>query len=363
MLALAKLHDTFRGLSGQPSLGRRVRSWSRWLGRAWGCFVGILFVQVVLSACGSDQESDESRTTQLGSTVFPCTTYNPGQITEALKGMPPGFIDEQSFRVGRVDRVKNHLTGIPRPYIEVLFRARSTNNFRIRERNLQPSVMGLTTLMGPNLDPIALDIAPAQGAVDSAFKHEVGHALESHIMRQNAGMNSRFSSAFGSERNNRNIGAYARTNAREYFAEAFASFYCSKDAQAFISAHAPQTFQILKSSLLPASFDSPASTSQVADVWMQLVDVSDKTYVEISLPGSGGKVALCKGTKSECGTNSAAVFASFGPSPTKIQGRTIVRSEQPITISEGLQVTVLTYDGANKVQPLKTVKFVKDGGP
>jgi hypothetical protein len=277
--------------------------------------------------------------------------------------MPQGFLDEQSFRIGRVDRVKNHLTGIPRPYIEVLFRARSTNNFRIRERNLQPSVMGLTTLMGSTRDPVALDLAAAPGAVDFALQHEVGHALESHIMRQNAGMASRFSSAYGGERNNRNIRAYARSNVHEYFAEAFANFYCSKDAQAFISAHLPQTYQLLKSSLLPASFDSPAPSSQEADVWMQLVDVNDKTYVEISLPGSGSKVALCQGTKSECGTNAATVFASFGQSPTKIQGRTIVRSEQPIVISEGLQVTVMMYDGANKVQPLKTVKFVKDGGP
>jgi hypothetical protein len=299
----------------------------------------------------------------LGNVDFPCIAYSSGQIAEALRGIPQGFINEQSFSVGRVDRVKNHLTGIPRPYIEALFLARSRNNFRISERNLQPSVMGLTTLTMPNRDPIALAIAAAPGAVDFALQHEIGHALEGHIMRQNAGMSSRFNAAYGGERNSRNIRAYARSNVHEYFAEAFANFYCSKDAQAFISAHLPQTYQLLKSSLLPASFDSPAPASQEADVWMQLVDVNDKTYVEISLPGSGGKVALCKGTKSECGTNSAAVFASFGQSPTKIQGRTIVRSEQPIPISEGLQVTVMMYDGANKVQAVKTVKFVKDGGP
>lgn len=322
----------------------------------------LVLAQAILSACGSVRESEGSKTMQLGNQDFPCVTYSPQHIAQALQGMPAGLIDEASFRVGRVDRVKNHLAGIPKDYLEVMYRARAKYNFRIAENNLNPGVGGLTwTIDGGEGEPLALDLARVQGSVDFALKHEVGHAVEGRIMMLNSGMANRLAGAFQVERLNRNLRSYARTNVGEYFAEAFANFYCSKDAQNFIAAHLPQTYQILKAGLLPPAFETAAATPQLTDVWMQLVDSNNQTFLEVSVPPTITKVALCKGTKAEC-AKSQAVFASFGVSPTKVQGRAILRTTNAMNIEKDMVVTVLVYDAANKAQAAKSMRFVPAGG-
>lgn len=212
----------------------------------------------ILSACGSGRESAQSKMTQLGLHDYPCITYQPQQIAQALQGMPEGFILESSFRIGQVDRVKNQLTGIPRPYLQRLFELHGKNGFEISEYKLPSYAMGSTQRARESLVPLRIDIQAAEGAIDFAVQHEVGHAVEGFIKKLHKGTEESFSKAYEKERSKPELRAYAQSDVGEYFAEAFANFYCSKEAQLFIADHLPQTYKVLKSSLLPASFDAPS---------------------------------------------------------------------------------------------------------
>ena len=329
-------------------------------------FFGLFLSLGTIFGCGSDYTADASRTTQVGRQTFPCIDYSLGQITQALRGMPEGTIEETSFRVGRVDRVKNHLAGIPQTYLEVLYAARLKYKFHIAERSLPRSgagvTMGLTThLVGGAGDPLSLYLTTDAKAADFALQHEVGHAVEGTIRLKSPNLANGFSNVYAAEGSNANVGWYAKTNSREYFAEAFASFYCSKAAQDYMAAYLPRTYSILKANLAPATFDQPRPAAEVTDVWMQLIELNNSKFIEVSVAPSINKVALCKGNKVEC-TKSQAVFATFGVSPTKIPGRTILRSENSIILTKDLQVTVLVYDGANKIQGTKSVRFASEEG-
>ena len=321
-----------------------------------------LIIHSLSVGCGSELVSSGSHTKQLGNRDFPCATFDAEQISAALKGMPDGFINEGSFQVGKVDRVKNQLTGLPRPYLEWLFALRAQNGFRIAERNLGSGVMGVTVRNGSTGVPSSVDVTTRADAVDFALQHEIGHALETRVLELNGSFANAFNTAYRTERNNQNLRSYARSSAIEYFAEAFANFYCSKDAQEFIASNVPETYALLKKSFLPASFDEPSVATASTDTWLMLVDDRDQTHLDISFPTSIKKAALCKGTSEEC-TKNPAVFVALTPSPTKISGRAVFRSESEIKVERNLKLTVLVYDTNDKVRAAKSVEFLGVGGP
>jgi len=325
-------------------------------------FLSTLIAQSVLFGCGSPQEPTGSHIKQLGTRDFSCINYSAEQTTQALRGMPEGFINEASFRLGKVERVKNHLTGVPRPYLEWLFSLRGQNGFRIAERNLGPGTLGVTMRSIPSLVPSYIDLSARSDAVDGALLHEIGHAVENRAREANRSFADRIVTAFRGESNTRTIQSYARTSATEYFAEAFSNFYCSKDAQEFIASNLPETYALLKSSLLPASFAGFDPSALAKDTWMQLTDDSSETHLEVSLPSAVKKVALCKGKKDDC-TKTPTVFTAMTSSSTKITGRTVYRSERALEIETDLQLTVLVYDDNDKATAVKTVEFREVGGP
>lgn len=325
-------------------------------------FLFIVLIQGGLLACGSPLEPTGSNTRQLSLRDFSCVNYSKEQTSQTLRGMPDGFVNEASFRFGKVDRVKNHLSGVPRPYLEWLFSLRGQNGFRIAERNLGPGILGLTMRSMPSLVPSYIDLSARSDAVDGAFLHEVGHALENRAREANRSFADGIVAAFRAERSNGNLQSYARTSATEYFAEAFSSFYCSKDAQEFIASNLPQTYKLLKSTLLPAAFDGFDPEVIAKDTWMQLAGDAGQTYLEVSLPSAVKKLVLCKGLKEDC-TKSPTVLAAMTSSATKIDGRTVYRSESEIKIEKDLKLTVLVYDDNDKAHAAKTVEFREVGGP
>lgn len=324
--------------------------------------LAISIVQSLVMGCGSELVTSGSHTKQLGNRDFPCTTFETEQISAALRGMPEGFLNEGSFQVGKVDRVKNQLTGMPRPYLEWLFALRAQNGFRIGERNLGPGVMGVTVRNGSTGIPLSVEVAARADAIDFALQHEIGHALETRVLELNGSFASAFNTAYRNERSNQNLRSYARSSATEYFAEAFANFYCSKDAQEFIASNVPETYALLKKSFLPASFDEPSAATAGKDTWLMLVDDREQTYLDVSFPASVKKAALCKGSSEEC-TKNPTIFATLTSSPTKISGRAVFRSESEIKFERNLKLTVLVYDTSDKVHAAKSVEFLGAGGP
>lgn len=330
--------------------------WLDWCAAArWGSLLGVAAL-VPLMGCGVSRQEGGSNIKQLGNKDFACVEYDAAQTKAQLKDMPQGFINEASFRVGKVDRVENQLTGIPRSYLTYLFALNPQNGFRIAERNLGFGTVGVTMRAMPSLTPLTVDLASTATGVDFALQHELGHALEGRVREENTGFATALQGLFQKESRNANLRSYARTQPAEYFAEAFANFYCSKDAQEFIASNVPDTYKLLKTSLAAASWDQAKTPRLAQDTWLQLLDEGEKSIVEISVPTSVKKVALCAGTQDSCLKN-PAVFANFKVSPTQIAQRNVFRSESQVALKEDLTLTVLIYDEADKPSAARTIAF------
>ena len=204
-----------------------------------------------------------------------------------------------------------------------------------------------------------MDVTPSPSAVDFALQHELGHAIEGRVRQLNPDFGNSLRNFFSQERGNPNLRSYARSSAPEYFAEAFANFYCSADAQSFIESNLPQTYQLMKSSLEPASWDFLDLDGISKDIWLQLVVDQDKPVVEIAAPLAVKKVGLCKGSKEECSKN-PEMLVKFVDSPTKITDRIVFRSEYGITIEKNLQLTIMLFDKKDKPYAARTVEFIEE---
>ena len=314
---------------------------------------------ISLAGCGSFRESSGSQINQLGNKDFRCVDYDVTKIDAQLKDMPDGFINAASFRTGKVERVKNQLAGIPKPYLTWLYQVRTENGFRIGERPLGGSTAGVTVRRADNLVPASIDIAPNPSYIDLALQHEMGHALEARVRQKNPDFANALQNFFRQERGNPNLRSYARSSVTEYFAEAFANFYCSREAQNFFEVNLPQTYKLMKSSLEPASWDFLDLEEIAKDIWLQLAVDQDQPVVEIAAPLAVKKVGLCKGSKEECSKN-PEMIVKFGDSPTKITNRSVFRSESGITIQKNMQLTVMLFDPQDKPFAARTVEFIAE---
>ncbi len=318
--------------------------------------VPMLGVFLINLSCGGVEPND-STTLQLTDRDFACYQYSDGQRSSHLRDMPPSMVNAGSFRQGNVDDVKNQLTGIPKPLLEYLYGRTTQVRFSIAEARLGRGTMGVTMLRGANtlsMEPESIRIAAIPEAVNFALQHEVGHAVEFQVKRDDPQRHQqRWRQAFQEGLNNRKLRAYARESSGEYFAEAFANFYCSPDAHNFISQELPQTYSLLRSILPPPRWEESQDPQRTSDgqsnpqsprgqprffVFIEPTS-PDRAYIYVASDSQVKNIDLCLDTKKAC-EQKTVMEPSFTITDKQISGQAVLRSKNTIAISPEMQFTI-----------------------
>jgi hypothetical protein len=325
--------------------------------------VGLFLINL---SCGRVEPND-STINQLTDKDFACYLYSEGQRTAHLREMPPSMVDFGSFRQGNPEDVKNQLTGIPKPLLEYLYGRTTQNRFSISEARLGRGTMGVTLLRGFNalaMEPESIRIAAVPEAVNFALQHEVGHAIESQVKRNDPQRNQQnWRIAFQEGLNNRKLRAYARESAGEYFAESFANFYCSPDAHNFISQELPQTYRLLRDILPPPRWEESQGPQRTADgsatprsprvqprffVYLEPT-TSNRAYIYVASSSEVKNIDLCLDTKKAC-QQKTVMEPSFTIADKQIAGQSVLRSKDSVSISPEMQFTIHGLgDGGEKL--------------
>jgi hypothetical protein len=214
-----------------------------------------LSLAMVLSSCGVSPPKN-SRISQLTNKNFVC--QNPGKLrTDSVTGrMPGGMI--HGWSGAEMDIAMSHFSSIPDNYENFLAGLYKSQDFEgiypaPLETGSNGSVMGATsivTVSDGRVFPKWIQITDAvPNGLQFALQHEVGHAVENFIRISARGVKFQFDSKkkdmFQEGSNNPLIRGYARSSAGEYFAEAFANFYCSPESHELIRQELPLTFEFL----------------------------------------------------------------------------------------------------------------------
>jgi hypothetical protein len=304
-----------------------------------------------LISCAKASE-DDSNVNQLTAKSFACKQYSQDERMKHLAPMPTPMVNKSSFRVGNVDDLMNQLTGIPTSVLDSLFRRAARGQFFIAERSLATSVMGETKLInfGRGFEPTNIYIAARPDAIQFALQHEVGHAVESVVKLNKENSTRSWQSAFQEGVRNSKLRSYARSNQREYFAEAFANFYCSPESHEFVKTELPVTYKELVR-LLP----KPDWQAGEGDFYLLVEqNSSGQSFVYVSAPMSMSEVNL-----SYDATGAEIGLEALSPADTQIKNRLIFRSKEPVAVLDDVDLLVSGQDNAGGAAGTRKVTISK----
>ena len=361
--------DVWSSLRRRLVRRRRTLSWSQAL-------VPIVIATIgwVGFGSGCGREADlGSNPYQLTEKNFTCDRYDDAVKSDRLKTMPPRFVNEGSFRVGRVEDVRNQLAGIPVPLMEYLYGVHRQNGLTVSESPLRGSTIGVTTLVGfrgGTMVPTSIAVTNRPEAIIFALQHEVGHAVEGHVRRLKQTDPRQWQGAFNEGRSNAKIRSYARSEPAEYFAEAFANFYCSPAAHDFIKTELPQTYAQLKTMLPPPSWEegnggSSGGSTQGPDKGLYvLIDDENPAaaYLYVSAPEKITTLRACKAAanlqaeKPACVPGASSEIA-LEPVDHKVQGRKVLRSKNPVDPKDLGHVHLVGLGAQGETVEGRTLKF------
>jgi hypothetical protein len=316
-----------------------------------------------LTGCGIAPKAIESSPYQLTEKNFACNRYPDGEQTTRLTSMPERFINEPSFRVGKVQDVRNQLTGIPSPLMDYLFKVHRQNGLAITEAPLGGSTIGETTLIGPRgstMVPTSIRITNRPDAIFFALQHEVGHAVEGHLRQVKSSNQAQWANAFQEGRSNPKLRSYARSAPGEYFAEAFANFYCSQEAHAFLKTELPQTYGYLKEMLPPPRWDEPGGP-KIDDMYVLIDDENPSAiYLYLSLPEEVASLKLCPSEKNPSASQGSCLTTgptavNFEKIDSKIDKRIVMKSAEPVDLKAIPEMTIVGLN--TKGETVKTRKI------
>ena len=233
--------------------------------------IGIVIVAALLLACSPTTKTNQSTVRGLTDANYSCADYSQDVMNAVTSrtpsNMPHGFTQDQ------MSVFYKHYAGIPKAYQDYLAAGFNQGTFAgifpaqlggIYDANGRLMyVMGLTqwTQNGPQWVEITNQ---RPGALEFALQHEIGHAMMVGVANTAKGQAADFynqrNAVYYEGANNPQIRGYAKTNANEYFAEAFANYYCSPESNDFIKYQLPKTYAFLNS-VLEAPVWSDTSTN------------------------------------------------------------------------------------------------------
>jgi len=304
-----------------------------------------------LVACGTKPAKNASDIKQLTLQDLRCDEYTDAEIDTNLQLLPAKVMAPETWRPVDLRRARNAMAGLPASYLKFFGELNEFNDFTISQGNLDSGVAGVTN--ADSEGPINVVIAKFAAAADIAVQHEVGHAV--HFAIQNRpGFDSGIQALFQAQRNNSSILGYSRTSHLEYFAEAFNSYYCSKDAHAFVKENVPATYDFLRKQIPKPRWETE-DVKLSTDLFLSLGGSTDAPEIGLSSPTELNNIGICLGSRADCIASKKIDFGfNFAGAPA---GRNLFKSKAGLTLSGGQIVTILGFDGAGALKAARAVKF------
>lgn len=294
---------------------------------------------------------------QLTNENFECGAYSDDVVAKTIQNVPGGMI--KGFDDSELDRVFRHYAGIPKVYQDYLREIYRAKVFQgVWPENLGGSenlyTIGLTLREESlNGNPLWIKITNLRpNAIEFALQHEVGHAVARFIARSDRGQKGNFDQlmlpAFNEDRLNPKLRDYAQQNVAEYFAEAFANYYCSPESHDFIKRELPKTYSVLQANLEPPVWETedPSSIAQPnQDIFMRLIESgrdARSAGLQIASKDELKDVTICVGSVAEC-TNAQSGSTPVRMTATKsapVSGRFTYVSPGPLALRHDMVVTV-----------------------
>jgi hypothetical protein len=306
-------------------------------------------VALLVTACGFEQApTDDSDLNQLTEKGFPCVEYSKAEQDEKLAGMPPNFMRPETWTPQTLARARNALAGLPKGYLDYMYALHKFNNFTISRAPLQGSTIGVTAFTNV---PLRVQINTQDFAADFAMQHEVGHVIDVALDGKDPQFQLRYAQLFQQESNNSKLRSYARSEAPEFFAEAFSNYYCGPQAQAFLKSELPKTYAFLQEKLqtpvfqLQPEVDPKTLSKDVFVAFDETKELTDPVPVYVSLGDGLAKAAICKDVLDAC-VKSLREDVKFSADSRQVTGRKLFKSGTGLTLaSNGSNVfTVLGFD-------------------
>jgi hypothetical protein len=143
------------------------------------------------------------------------------------------------------------LTTLPDEYLRYVLDA---HNLKIELRNASGSTRGMTTSTnsGSGWYPSEMWVAPKTGNFDP-LPHEMGHATEHYLTKSFPNFQSDLAKAYSAARSGKEsqlMRGYALSTQKEYFAEAFDSYYCSQASRKMMREKMPKTWSFARKYLI-----------------------------------------------------------------------------------------------------------------
>lgn len=270
-----------------------------------------LFWAVVVSGCRPQPPA--SQTKLITNQKYACEQWDEARLTAVRSAIGPGFIT--GFDASHTLAVEQAVAGLNNAYIDYLLHvppAPSGKRFSIRIVNSGDSgyfheemgQMGATPLphdspktSDPNerdflyimtSEPREVIMSQRSTVLTGDTLHELGHANMSFVARRTKDREaflSELTQLSRAEMSNPNVSRYLTAyhagtieHRVEFFAEAFSSYYCSKESQAAFFETFPNTFAFFEEVFLPA-------------VWAGGGESEIKGSANNAGPGSGSSVA------------------------------------------------------------------------
>ncbi len=276
----------------------------------------------------------------------PCYTHNSQRIQAVKNILPSGMLvgfDSQELE----NAAYQALAGIPDVHLEKLKWAYETNSFQIKAES--PGFSGGMCAMGN--PPDWIQVYPDAYVVAYALQHESGHAME-FMVATDDNFSQELQTVADNNSNNSNLSQYAKgyvgngdTYYREFFAEAFNSYYCSPDTNVEIKRDFPDAHAFLSKYLAKPVWDDGSNNSQtggtddnVKGLFVAL-DPNDLVWVTTNSKDIT-EIALCLGDLETC-KNSMQKDMTFSLFEAKTSGRTFYKGSKLNNIEDGLAVTIL----------------------
>lgn len=194
---------------------------------------------------------------QLTQDDYPCQQWGLERTNAAMKILPAQMF--RNWNADLMNHAKQAIAGIPDHYLGYLANLHKRNGFFIEADEF--GATGGVTISNEN-DAEYIVVTPVGEVVDHVLQHELGHALQFQVRKESGARGLAFEEALAAisdrEYDNPNLNDYPHgydrgsdAYHREFWAEAFNSFYCDRFTNGLLEKQFPGAYPFLLKYLQP----------------------------------------------------------------------------------------------------------------
>jgi len=288
-------------------------------------------------------------------------------LHRGLAALPNSYFQKLMAEDSRI-RQYNNEEGSSSARIRII--AKDTSTFKSAQTGGGGIAIGLTYVIQNRnsnrpLFAYKMEILPNPGYMELSVMHEIGHALEGAVIdAAGESFMDDIAKVSAQEANNPRLSWYPMGYhkqgdmngfRREFFAEAFQSYYCNKRTHQGMKETFPSTYALIRSKLLAPRWEQPSSTpgdkpstpstdggstSIAKDIKVALTSKSDGSRLLISAPKSTKEVVYCLGGSTYCESDSATWYKA---NAVTLKNKAVAyrSSGQPLMDTDAKQVAAI----------------------